>query len=61
MRVRVGSWLTWRMAPTGLASARSAGSTSSSIMDSTIAVVPTFRNVATSLRLASPTMTWKRR
>ena len=24
-------------------------------------MVPTFRNVATSLRLASPTMTWKRR
>ncbi len=39
----------------------SAGRVSSSIMASTMAVVPTFRKVATSARLASPTMTWRRR
>jgi hypothetical protein len=30
-------------------------------MASTIAVVPTFRYVATSLMFASPTITWRRR
>ena len=35
--------------------------TSSSIIASTIDVVPTFRYVATSLMLASPTMTCSRR
>ena len=36
-------------------------SQSSSIIDSTSAVVPTLRKVATSARLASPTITWRRR
>ena len=46
---------------TGRSRARSAGSTSSSIIASTMAVVPTLRKVATSDRLASPTITWSRR
>ena len=37
------------------------GPASSSTMASTIAVVPTFKNVAMSERLASPTMTCRRR
>ena len=53
---------TWWMARTGSASARSRpGPASSSTMASTMAVVPTFNKVATSERLASPTMTWRRR
>ena len=60
-RRSVRSQLTSLMAPTGLARARSDGTASSSIMASTIAVVPTFRKVLTSARLASPTMTWRRR
>ena len=45
----------------GRDSERSRGSSSSSIIASTIAVVPTFRNVAISDRLASPTITCSRR
>ncbi len=60
-RRNVRSQLTSLMAPTGLARARSDGTASSSIIASTIAVVPTLRKVLTSARLASPTMTWRRR
>ena len=58
----VGSWLTWRIAAhrVGEQPGR-APSASSSIIASTIAVVPTLRNVATSLMLASPTITCSRR
>ena len=50
------------MAVTGSARARlRLPDTSSSIMASTSEVVPTFKKVATSARLASPTMTWSRR
>ncbi len=50
------------MAVTGSASTRlREPETSSSIMASTNEVVPTFKNVATSARLASPTITWSRR
>ncbi len=50
------------MASTGSAMARlRLPVMSSSIMASTRAVVPTLRNVATSARLASPTMTCSRR
>ena len=50
------------MACTGAASVKSRSpKKSSSIMASTIAVVPTLRYVATSERLASPTMTCSRR
>ncbi len=50
------------MARTGSASERSrGGSMASSTMASTRAVVPTLSMVATSDRLASPTMTWSRR
>ena len=59
--VRVQSWLTARTSATGLASANRSSGQPCSIIDSTSEVVPTFRNVAHSLRLASPTITWKRR
>ena len=49
------------MACTGRANDLGAPSTSSSTMASTIAVVPSFRKVWYSLRLASPVMTWSRR
>jgi hypothetical protein len=45
------------MACTGDSSAKLRGKKSSSIMLSTNVVVPTFKKVATSLMLASPTMT----
>ena len=49
MRVRVGSWLTWRMAPTGLASEQvDAAASRPRSSPARCAVVPTFRNVATS-------------
>ena len=47
--------------PPARPSAKSRGRKSSSIIASTSAVVPTLRKVATSDRLASPTMTWRRR
>ena len=61
VRSSEGSWLTWRMAGTGLPSRNSSLNWSSSIIASTIAVVPTLRYVATSLMFASPTMTCSRR
>ena len=60
-RCSVRSWDTSRIASTGLARLRSPGSTSSSIIDRTIAVVPTLRYVAISERFASPVITWRRR
>jgi hypothetical protein len=61
VRVNVGSWLICLIAETGLASSQSSPSESSSIIASTIAVVPILRYVAISLMLASPTITWSRR
>ena len=49
------------MARTGAWKWNSRGSCSSSAIDSTRAVVPTLRKVATSDMLASPQMTWSRR
>ncbi len=57
----VGSCDTVRIAATGPMIDRSLSMKSSSIIASTIAVVPTFRKVATSQRLASPTITCRRR
>ena len=57
----VGSCETVRIAGTGPVSERSLSMKPSSIIASTIAVVPTFRNVATSQRFASPTITCRRR
>ena len=61
MARHVGSWEIVRMAATGPMIDSSLSMKSSSIIASTIAVVPTFRNVATSHRLASPTITCSRR
>ena len=49
------------MACTGVRNTKSRGRKSSSTMASTRAVVPTLRRVATSARLASPTITCSRR
>ena len=62
MRCSDGSWLTWRMAATGLASVEVVAQlTSSSIIASTMDVAPSFTSVAVSLMFASPTMTCRRR
>ena len=55
------SYDTCRSVRTGAAKVKVRGRKSSSIIESTSAVVPTFRNVETSERLASPTMTCSRR
>ena len=51
------SYDTRRSACTGAANTNSRGRKSSSIIDNTTAVVPTFKNVEISARLASPTIT----
>ena len=58
---RVRSQDTWCMAGTGRANVMGSPRASSSIMARTSAVVPSLRKVCTSLRLASPVMTWRRR
>ena len=61
MARHVGSCDTVRMALTGPMIERSFSRKPSSTIASTMAVVPTFRKVATSHRLASPAITCRRR
>ena len=61
-RWQVRSWLISRMARMGFSRVRSRSTVpGSSSMRSRMLVVPTFRKVAYSLMLESPTMTWSRR
>ena len=56
------SWLISRMARMGFSSVMSRSTTlGSSSMRSRMLAAPTFRKVAYSLMLESPTMTWRRR
>ena len=56
------SWLISRMARMGFSSVMSRSTTDgSSSIRSMIEAAPTLRNVAYSLMLESPTMTWRRR
>ena len=61
VRVQVGSWLISRIARIGFSSVMSRSTTPAPRASAAARAAPTFRKVAYSLMLESPTMTWRRR